>query len=249
MRWPIILALVLAANASSALAFEGKPKLGPDAVPMAAASDYLRTASAPDFWQLIQFYEPQATSSACSVASVAAAVNVARGVPAGAEDPLVTQAGLLEAVADPAWAAKSAEGGQGVRFEELVEAVRKSLTAYSVDRFEIETFEPTGDSPLSMARLRAIVEANEASDPDVVLAYFNQGVLTGDWDGPHISPIGAFDAATGRVLVLDVDRAWYVPYWASDAKLLQAMLKPAPADQGALAGETGGLVWIRMPAG
>jgi hypothetical protein len=27
------------------------------------------------------------------------------------------------------------------------------------------------------------------------------------------------------------------------------MLKPAPADQGALAGATGGLVWIRMPAG
>jgi hypothetical protein len=28
-------------------------------------------------------------------------------------------------------------------------------------------------------------------------------------------------------------------------KLLEAMLRPAPADQGVLAGETGGLVWVR----
>ena len=249
MRIPTTLALLLTLSATPALAFEGKPKLGPDAVPMTAATEYLRTAPAPDFWKLIQFYEPQETSSACSVASVAAAVNFARGVPPGGEDALVTQSGLLEAVADPDWAVKGAEGGDGVLFEELVEAVRKSLVAYGLAGFAIEAFEPTGDSPLTMARLRAILQANEASDRDVVLAYFNQGVLTGDWDGPHISPIGAFDAANGRVLILDVDRAWYVPYWASDAKLLEAMLKPAPADQGVLAGETGGLVWIKMPAG
>lgn len=249
MRIPVTLALILTLGVGPALAFEGKAKLGPDAVPMTAATEYLRTAPAPDFWKLIQFYEAQGTSSACSVASVAAVVNFARGVPEGAEDALVTQASLLEAVADPAWAAESAEGGDGVRFAELVDAVRKALVAYGIDGFEIETFEPIGDSALTMARLRAILQANEASDRDVVLAYFNQGVLTGDWDGPHVSPIGAFDAADGRVLILDVDRAWYVPYWASDAKLLEAMLRPAPADQGALAGATGGLVWIKMPAG
>jgi len=49
---------------------------------------------------------------------------------------------------------------------------------------------------------------NEASDRDIVLVYFNQGVLTGDWDGPHISPIAAYDADHGRVLVMDVDRQW-----------------------------------------
>jgi hypothetical protein len=241
--------LVLALGAAPAAAFEGKPKFGPDAVPLAQATHYLRKAPAPDYWKLAQFYLPQQTSSACSVAAVAMAVNFARGVPPGAEDPLVTEAGLLETVADPAWTAKGAEDGEGVLFEELVDAVRKGLAAYGVAGAELETFEPRDASPATLARLRAILAANEGSDRDVVLAYFNQGVLTGDWDGPHVSPIGAYDAASGRVLVMDVDRAWYVPYWSPDTKLLDAMLKPAPAEHGVLAGETGGLVWIKVPGG
>jgi hypothetical protein len=239
--------LLLALGAAPAAAFEGKPKLGPDAVPLTEATGYLRAAPAPDYWKLAQFYQPQETSSACSVASVAMAVNFARGVPPGAEDPLVTQSGLLEAVADPAWTAKGAEGGDGVLFEELADAVRKGLAAYGLEGAEVELFEPDDASPQTRTELRAILETNEAGDGDVLLAYFNQGVLTGDWDGPHVSPIGAFDAANGRVLVMDVDREWYVPYWSTDAKLLEAMLKPTSAEHGPLEGETGGLVWIKAP--
>jgi hypothetical protein len=40
----VVLWLLLAAPA---LAFEGKPKLGPDAVPMTQSLDYLRKAPAP----------------------------------------------------------------------------------------------------------------------------------------------------------------------------------------------------------
>lgn len=69
-----------------------------------------------------------------------------------------------------------------------------------------------------------MLAANEASGSDLLLAYFNQGVLTGDWDGPHISPIGAYNQNTGQVLIMDVDRDWYVPYWSSDEKLQEALL-------------------------
>jgi hypothetical protein len=96
-------------------------------------------------------YVPQFTSSACSAASVAIAANFARGLPAEAEAPIVTQSALLEEVGDEAW-----------------------------------------------------------------------------------------------VLVMDLDREWYVPYWSPDAKLLDALLKPAAAAHGPLAGETGGLVWIKL---
>lgn len=231
------------------VAFEGKPKFGPDAIPVTTATDYLRSSPAPDYWKLAPFYDGQDTSSACSVAAVAMAVNFLRGLPPGAEDPLVTQDGLLETVSDRAWAEKAAEEGVGVRFDELVSDVRASLKAYGLDGGEIEVFRPKDASADTLARLRAILSANEASDRDVVLAYFNQGVLTGDWDGPHVSPLGAFDAASGRVLVMDVDREWYVPYWSPDAKLLEAMLKPAPAEHGPLAGETGGLIWLKAEGG
>ena len=244
--FPLLVALLVALGAGSATALEGKPKLGPDAVPITAASDYLRHAPAPDYWRLAAFYVPQETSSACSVASVAMAVNFARGLPPAAEDPIVTQSALLEAVGNADWAAKGAEGGDGVRFDEFVARLRDALAAYGVAKAEVEVIRPADASAEALARLRAALAANEGSDGDMILAYFNQGVLTGDWDGPHISPIGAYDAASGRVLVMDVDREWYVPYWTSDARLLDAMLRPAPADQGPLAGETGGLVWLRF---
>jgi hypothetical protein len=59
------------------------------------------------------------------------------------------------------------------------------------------------------ARLKRMLTENEASDRDIALVYFNQGVLTGDWDGPHVSPIAAYDADRGKVLIMDVDRQWY----------------------------------------
>ncbi len=241
-----LLALLLGLAASGAAALEGKSKLGPDAVPITARAGYLRTAPAPDYWKFSAFYVPQATSSACSVASVAMAVNFARGLPAEAETPVVTQSALLEAVGDRAWAEQGAEGGAGVTFAELVEAVEGSLRSYEIEGYEVEVVRPADAGAATLARLRQALAANEASDRDMMLVYFNQGVLTGDWDGPHVSPIGAYDEGARAVLVMDVDREWYVPYWSPDEKLLEAMLRPAPAAHGALAGETGGLVWIRL---
>ena len=250
MRRPMtpLVVLLLSLVAGGAAAFEGQPKLGPDAVPITARTAYLRAAPAPDYWKLSAFYVPQMTSSACSQASVAMAVNFARGLPPAAATPIVTQAGLLETVGNRTWTDQGAEGGAGVTFTELVEVLEQSLRSYGIEGYAIEVIRPVDDSAATLARLRQALAANEASDRDLILAYFNQGVLTGDWDGPHISPIGAYDESARQVLIMDVDREWYVPYWSPDAKLLAAMLRPAPAEHGPLAGETGGLVWLRLPA-
>jgi Phytochelatin synthase len=244
-RLILLLALVLGVAAAPTTAFEGKPKLGPDAVPIIQQNAYLREAPAPDYWKLSAFYVPQFTSSACSVASVAMAVNFARGLPAAAEEPIVTQTALLETVGDKTWTDKGAEGGDGVTFTEFVSVLKDSLHSYGLEEHAIEVIRPADASAASLAEVRRALAANEDSDTDLMLMYFNQGVLTGDWDGPHISPIGAYDQGTGRVLIMDVDREWYIPYWSPDEKLLEAMLRPAPAEHGPLAGETGGLIWIK----
>jgi Phytochelatin synthase len=244
-RLILLLALLLGVAATPAAAFEGKPKLGPNAVPIIEQNAYLRASPAPDYWKLSAFYVPQFTSSACSVASVAMAVNFARGLPAAAEEPVVTQTELLKEVGDEAWADKGAEGGDGVTFAEFVAVVEDSLRSYGIADYTIEVIRPVDASAASLAEVRRALAANEASDADLMLMYFNQGVLTGDWDGPHVSPIGAYDQGTGRVLIMDVDREWYIPYWSPDEKLLDAMLRPAPAEHGPLAGETGGLIWIK----
>ena len=244
-----LLVVVVGLAAEPALAFQGKPKLGPDAVPLTREANYLRAAPAPDYWKLSAFYVPQLTSSACSVASVAMAVNFARGLPEDSEEPLVTQSALLDKVADADWSKRGAEGGDGVTFDEFLTVLKESLTSYGIQDYALEVIRPHDAGAAALSEVRQALAANEASDHDLILIYFNQGVLTGDWNGPHISPIGAYDQNTHRALVMDVDREWYVPYWSPDAKLLDAMLKPAPTDQGPLAGETGGLVWIKLGAG
>jgi hypothetical protein len=246
MRGFLLTTLVLAGlGAEPALALKGHPKLGPEAVPITRQTAYLRTAPAPDYWTLSPFYVPQQTSSACSLASLAMALNALRGLPARSDQRLVTQSILLKNMGQATWRKQVAEGGSGVTFDGLVALVQNSLARFQLRDYGVEVIRPANDHPETLARLRQVLADNEASDRDVILVYFNQGVVTGDWDGPHVSPIGAYDARTGQVLILDVDREWYVPYWTADTQLLKAMLRPAPAKHGPLAGETGGLIWIR----
>lgn len=246
MRRFLLTTWVLAGlGAAPTVAFEGKPKLGPEAVPITQQTEYLRTAPAPDYWKLSPFYVPQQTSSACSLASVAMVLNALRGLPARSDQRLVTQSILLKKMSQAKWTKQVAEGGSGVTLNGLVALVQQSLARFQLRDDDVEVIRPADAQPETLARLRQILSDNEASDRDVILVYFNQGVVTGDWDGPHVSPIGAYDAHTGQVLILDVDREWYVPYWTADTQLLKAMLRPAPAKHGPLAGETGGLIWIR----
>jgi hypothetical protein len=231
--------------AGSAGADDVKPRFGPNAIPIEQTTGYLRTHPAPDYWAISPFYIPQDTDSACSAASIAILLNALRGLPARADVDLVTQAGLRTQLGDARWTAETGQDGSGVTFKELVKVVGQSLQAYGLGNDEAEVFKPADASNESLAKLQRLLAANEHSGKDIALMYFNQGVLTGDWDGPHISPIGAYDAHHGRVLVMDVDRRFYVPYWSSLRKVLESMLKPAPATFGPLAGETGGIVWVR----
>jgi phytochelatin synthase len=231
--------------ASSAGADHVKPRLGPDAIPIEQATRFLRTHPAPDYWAISPFYISQDTDSACSAASIAILLNALRGVPPRADVDLVTQAGLRARLGDARWTLETAQDGSGVTFAEFVKVVTESLHTYGLANDEIQVFKPSNASNDSLAKLQHLLAANEHSGKDIALLYFNQGVLTGDWDGPHVSPIGAYDAHRGRVLVMDVDRRFYVPYWSPLRKVLESMLKPAPARFGPLAGETGGIVWVR----
>jgi len=159
---------------------------------------------------LSPYYVPQATGSACSLAAITMLVNALSGLPTHSTEPLVTQRTLLDAVDNRMWAEATAERGAGVRWEEFERYLRLSLEAFKLNA-ELEILRPHDSSVSTLANLQRMLIENEASDRDIVLVYFNQGVLTGDWDGPHISPIAAYDADHGRVLVMDVDRQWYIP--------------------------------------
>jgi hypothetical protein len=230
-------------TASSLTAEQLKPKLGPAAISLQQSHDYLQSHRAPDYWALSPYYVPRATGSACSLAAIAMLINALRGLPAHAAEALVTQQALLEAVGSKKWAGETAERGSGVSWDEFEHYLRLSLEAFRLNA-EIEVLRPHDGSAGALAQLKRMLIENEASDRDIVLVYFNQGVLTDDWDGPHVSPIAAYDADRGEVLIMDVDRQWYIPYWSSEEALFGAMLRAAPFERGRLAGEIGGLVRV-----
>lgn len=233
----------IALAASSLAAEQLKPKLGPAAISLQQSHDYLQSHRAPDYWALSPYYLPQATGSACSLAAITMLINALRGLPAHATEALVTQQALLEAVGSQQWAEETAERGSGVSWDEFEHYLRRGLEAFKLNA-SLEILRPRDASAANLAHLKRMLTDNEASDRDIALVYFNQGVLTGDWDGPHISPIAAYDADRGKVLIMDVDRQWYIPYWSSDEVLLDAMLRPAPFARGRLAGEAGGIVRV-----
>lgn len=220
-------------------------KLGPNAVAITADAAYLRSAPAPDYWAFAPFTKPQFTSSACSIATVTAAINGIMGQPQWASQTIMSQTDLLELTGNSEWAALSAEDGDGVTFAQLVSFTTQAADAAGMADATVRYWKPDEhEQGEAIDQLRQLLTENEARADNAIMVYFNQGVVTGDWDGPHISLIGAYDAAQDRVLILEVDQEWYIPYWTSVDTLMAAMVKPTSAEHGVLEGETGGFVMI-----
>ena len=243
-RRSINILLLLTVTFPAAIAGEARPQYGPNAIPLSQDHRYFRRATAGDFWRLMPFYVPQSNDYACSVASIAMVFNAGTKGRAGCADTErnITQDMLLKRIRGvPLRRLVSEEGFHGrlgLTLDELRIAagetaraldVRAQVAAYSFKNRSLEEF-------------REILRANEVNPSDFLLAHFVQDDLTGARGGPyaHISPIGTYDSAARRVLILDVDRGWYSPYWVSDQDLLAA-INHVTKSYGA-----GGLVRIRF---
>lgn len=220
-----ILVLVLATVAPAGDEVR-RVKYGADAVPLSRERGYLRTAEAADFWALVPYYAAQPTDSACSTATAAMVVNALRvDRDLRADDALTTPATVLARSPADWWAERVATDGDGVTLDEFAPLLRDTLRAHDVADCRVEILRFEGDEAAALARLRAILTANERSGRDLLVANFLQSVCTGDPEGAvgHVAPIAAHDPRTHRVLILDPDRRWYEPYWVPDTTLLRAL--------------------------
>jgi hypothetical protein len=218
------------------------PKYGPadapHATPLWQSHGYLKSArnEAPDFWKLIPHYEGQFNGYACSATAVAMVLNAIDRTRGDllASDTHYRQERLIAEVKAGHWKERVSQGGwqgrKGLTLTELEAVAAAALETYRISGWKTATRTFAGTGPAELAQLRAILAANEASADDFVILHFLQDRLTGDPGGPyaHISPVGAYDAAAGRVLVLDVDREYYSPYWVDVERLLEALSAATP---------------------
>ncbi len=221
-----------------------KPKYVSTTLRLYSNHDYVRKHAAPDFWAFMPYYQPQIKGSYCSVASTAMLVNAARAnQPLTTADELISQPALLEKVKDEFWNTQMSEKGRGVTLDELKDVVLKSLRAYGFDRATVEVFHVDALDEKTAKKIHMILIANEKAANDFILANFLQSEYTGDPEGAvgHISPVGAYDEGTERVLILDSDRQYYEPYWVSEKTFIKGMMtfdKVAKANRG--------FIWVKL---
>jgi len=192
------------------------PRYAPELTLLRHDPGHLRRALAPAYWVLSPFHVQQPDDTTCGPTSAAVVLSALRAL-AGHAPPQVDAQALARFAGGPRPAGYTLAELAGLldRGAEAVQ-VRAAVAAVHVEA----PGEGGGAFRADLAALedgRAFVIANFAVDP-----------LLGAGDVGHFSPIGAYDAAADRALVLDTYRLAWEPYWAPVPLLLAAMAAVDP---------------------
>jgi hypothetical protein len=95
---------------------------------------------------------------------------------------------------------------------------------------------------LTLEEFRQLVKTNLAREGDYLLVNYQREAL-GQGRVGHISPVGAYDSASDRLLVMDTADYKYPYTWVPLAALYAAMQEQDPTS-----GRARGLLEVRMPA-
>ena len=208
LRSSLSFSLVLAIGIClGAHAEEAKPKYVSTTIRLSDSPEYIRRNPAPDFWAFMPYYLPQQDAAACGIASMTMLVNAARiHQKLTASDALVTQKALVDKI--------KVDYSKGLSLDRLGDAIKKAVTEFGL-KCSVEIIHADG-TPAQNRKIQELLVKNEKSDQNFIIANFLQGAFTGDPEGGgHISPVAAFDSIHKRVLIMDVDREYYEPYWVS----------------------------------
>ncbi len=156
--------------------------------------------------------------SSCSVASVVACINALRSL-AGGEIRPITQLEILDRVTTGHWKARMSENGhngrRGLPLPLLGRVVADSIAIYGLRVRSVEAVAAPKEKSAASAALAVLKRRLNAFDRQgegLIIAHFDQGAFVPTPNIPHISPVGAYDARTRRITVLDVDPDEKQPY-------------------------------------
>lgn len=197
----------------------------PDLIPLRSDHAYLRGAPESAYWSIAPHLIQQATDSSCSLATAVMLINAVRGREGQLRigEP-ASEASLLDKLGDAFWRMSVAQDGNGLSLTEFAAAMERALSSYECAGTWKVAIAPVTDAEAAASDLRAALTAMENGDAGFIAANFHLDLFYGDGvDVGHFSPIGAYDAARDRVLMLDVYKKDYEPMWAPLPRLAKAM--------------------------
>lgn len=198
----------------------------PDLIPLRLDHAYVRGNPASAYWSLAPHAIQQHTDSSCSLATATMLVNAIRGHEGQLKiGSAVSELSLLDRLKDEVWrAAIHPETGHGQSLTEFADAMTRALISFEIAaRWRVEA-RPVTDADECLVELRATLTALENGATGFVASNYHLDLLYGDGvDVGHFSPVGAYDAARDRVLMLDVYKKDYEPMWAPLPRLAVAM--------------------------
>jgi Phytochelatin synthase len=175
----------------------------------------LQSKARQSYWNLSIQFLTQKTQSFCGVASIVMVLN-ALGTPAPTTpqyDPytVFTQDDFFNARTEKVLP-QTVLAEKGMTLDQIGQL----LGAYGVHA-EVHH---AADATLDEFR-RSAMEHMSKQGQYVIVNYLRRSM--GQERGGHISPLGAYDAATDRFLILDVARYKYPPVWVKAKELFEAM--------------------------
>lgn len=201
-----------------------RPKYAPWLTLLRDDPSHIRQSPAASYWAMAPYHIGQFTDTCCSLATAVMLVNAARGS-AGLEagDKLATQQDLLAAVNDAGWTFHCTDpDGHGASLREMAPIMERAYAHYGVAGARVEMVQ-VGDVVAQADGFRAALAAMEQSPATQIALNFDGAPVYGQAEYGHFSPAASYDAARDRMLVLDVDRGWYEPYWVPVDIMLAAL--------------------------
>lgn len=163
-----------------------------------------------DFARLVSTYTTQDAPSFCGVAS---AVTILNALPI--PHPATNVGGLFtqqNVFVDKATITADEANRAGMTLAQLANLVQSHPAKVEL----------TYANDINVDTMRTKLAKNLANPDDFVIINYNRGELGQESIG-HISPIGAYHAASDRFLLLDVARYKYPPHWVRAEALYKAM--------------------------
>jgi len=160
----------------------------------------------------------QLLESSCSVAAVVTCIN-AFGATQNGNSGTASQTDILDRVTTGHWKQRMSNNGyrgrRGLPLPLLGQVIEESLKVYGIKFQAVEAVQTPKNIPrqsLVRTTLKKRLHDFDRYGNGLIVAHFDQGSLVPTLNIPHISPVGAYDSANGRVTMLDVDPEQERPY-------------------------------------